>query len=54
MSPKVLANIANNNNINTLYFKSFEKVLKKISSKERKLICVFGSLYQCGNILNKN
>ena len=28
--------------------------LKKISSKEKKLIVCFGSLYNCGNILNKN
>ena len=27
---------------------------KKISSKESKIICVFGSLYLCGNVLNKN
>jgi len=33
---------------------SFEDALKKISSKERKIICVFGSLYLCGNVLNKN
>ena len=25
-----------------------------VSSKEKKIICVFGSLYLCGNILNKN
>ena len=28
--------------------------LKKISNKEKKLIVCFGSLYNCGNILNKN
>ena len=32
----------------------FLEVLKKISSKEKKLIVCFGSLYNCGNILNKN
>jgi len=26
----------------------------KISNKEKKLIVCFGSLYNCGNILNKN
>ena len=33
---------------------SFSEALKKISSKEKKLIVCFGSLYNCGNILNKN
>ena len=54
MPPKILAKIAKQNNIDALSFKNFDTVLKKISSKERKIICFFGSLYQCGNILNKN
>ena len=33
---------------------SFSDALKKVSSKEKKLIVCFGSLYNCGNILNKN
>ena len=33
---------------------NFTEALKKISSKEKKLIVCFGSLYNCGNILNKN
>ena len=33
---------------------NFAEALKKISSKEKKLIVCFGSLYNCGNILNKN
>ena len=33
---------------------NFKEALKKISSKEKKLIVCFGSLYNCGNILNKN
>ena len=33
---------------------NFIEALKKISSKEKKLIVCFGSLYNCGNILNKN
>ena len=32
----------------------FTEALRKISSKEKKLIVCFGSLYNCGNILNKN
>ena len=33
---------------------SFEKGLKKISSANKKLIVCLGSLYNIGNILNKN
>jgi len=33
---------------------NFTEALKKISSKEKKLIVCFGSLYNCGNILNRN
>ena len=33
---------------------NFTEALKKISSKEKKLIVCFGSLYNCGNILYKN
>ncbi len=33
---------------------NFNEALKKISSKEKKLIVCFGSLYNVGNILNKN
>ena len=33
---------------------NFTEALKKISSEEKKLIVCFGSLYNCGNILNKN
>ena len=54
LSPKVLEKIAKKNNIDALSIKNFDTVLKKISTKERKIICIFGSLYQCGNVLNKN
>ena len=54
LSPKVLEKIAKKNDINALPIKNFDTVLKKISTKERKVICIFGSLYQCGNVLNKN
>ena len=33
---------------------SFTEALRKIRSGEKKLIVCFGSLYNCGNILNKN
>ena len=49
-----LGYILKKNGIDVSTLKSFETVLKKISTKDRKIICVFGSLYQCGNILNKN
>ena len=54
LSNKLLLKIAKKNNYNSETSKSFEEALKKINSKEKKIICVFGSLYLCGNILNKN
>ncbi len=54
LSNKLLFQIAKNNNYSAETSKSFEEALKKITSKEKKIICVFGSLYLCGNILNKN
>ena len=42
------------NKINSEIAYNFTDALKKISSKEKKLIVCFGSLYNCGNILNKN
>ena len=51
---KINGKIAKKNNIDVTSFKSIESVIKKISSNDKKIICVFGSLYQCGNILNKN
>ena len=53
-SPQTLAKIASRYSIKAIPSKSFDAALKKISSKEKKIICAFGSLYQCGNILNKN
>ena len=54
VSNKLLLKIAKKNNYNADTAKTFEDALKKITSKEKKIICVFGSLYLCGNILNKN
>tara|TARA_B100000963_G_C22637343_1_gene678331 strand:- start:2910 stop:4172 length:1263 start_codon:yes stop_codon:yes gene_type:complete len=54
LSNQLLFKIAKNNDFSTETTKSFEDALKKITSKEKKIICVFGSLYLCGNILNKN
>ena len=49
-----LYQIALKNNIAVNKANNFNEALKKISSKEKKLIVCFGSLYNAGNILNKN
>ena len=54
MSAKELSWIALENKFNVEKASSFNDALKKISSKEKKLIVCFGSLYSVGNILNKN
>ena len=54
VSAKELNKIANNNKIKSEAAKDLTDALKKISSNEKKLICCFGSLYFCSNILNKN
>ena len=54
LSNQLLFKIAKKNNYNSETSKSFEEALKKISSKEKKIIVCFGSLYSAGNILNKN
>jgi len=51
---KDLYKIALKNKFNSDKSKNFKDALKKISSKEKKLIVCFGSLYNCGKILNKN
>ena len=54
MTPKELYQIALKNKFKVEMAASFDEALKKISSKEKKLIVCFGSLYNVGNILNKN
>ena len=54
MSAKELSWIALENKFKVEKANSFNEALKKISSKEKKLIVCFGSLYNVGNILNKN
>ena len=51
---KELSWIALKNKFNVEKANTFNEALKKISSKEKKLIVCFGSLYNVGNILNKN
>ena len=54
LSANELYKVANRNKCNVEKSENFTEALKKISSKEKKLIVCFGSLYNCGNILNKN
>ena len=54
LSNKLLFKIAKKNNYISETSKNFEEAIKAITTEERKVICVFGSLYLCGNILNKN
>ena len=53
-SNKILSNIAKKNNYKTETSSNVNQALEKIFSKEKKIICIFGSLYLCGNVLNKN
>ena len=53
-SNKLLFKIALNNNFETDISSNINNALKMLSSKEKKIICIFGSLYLCGNFLNKN
>ncbi|MDA9684081.1 hypothetical protein N9U33_00660 [Candidatus Pelagibacter bacterium] len=54
VSANELSKIAVKNKFKVEKSNNFTQALKKISSKEKKLIVCFGSLYNCGNILNKN
>ena len=49
-----LNKIAIKNKMNSQECKNLNDALKKIRSNEKKIIVCFGSLYNCGNILNKN
>ena len=54
MSSKKLSQVAFKNKFNVEEANNFNEALKKISSQKKKLIVCFGSLYNVGNILNKN
>ena len=54
MSSKDLKSICKRNQFNVDEAKSINDAIKKISSPEKKLINCIGSLYNVGNILNKN
>ncbi len=53
-SAKDLKVIAKKNRFNVDKAKNFDEAIEKITSKNRKLIICLGSLYNLGNILNKN
>ncbi len=54
MSNQVLLKVAKKNRYDCDSSNNLNEALKKISSKKKKIICVFGSLYLCGSIINKN
>ena len=54
MIAKDLKSIAQKNHLNVEAVKNFDEAIKKISSPNEKLIVCLGSLYNVGNILNKN
>ncbi len=54
VSATELNKIAQRNKINSEIGNSFSDAIKKISNKEKKILICFGSLYNCGSILNKN
>ena len=53
-SNKNLYQILKKNNYEAEIATNLDDAFKKISSKEKKVICIFGSLYLCGNVLNMN
>ena len=54
MSAKDLKAIAKKNQFNVDKASNFNEAIRKITSKKKKLIVCIGSLYNVGNILNKN
>ena len=49
-----LRRIAENNGFKTIEAKNIKDALKKISTKEKKIVVVFGSLYLVGHTLSMN
>ena len=54
MSALDLTRIALKNNFQTIESKNIKDALKKISTGEKKIIVIFGSLYLVGNVLSMN
>ena len=54
MSAFDLSKIGKKNSFETVESKNIEDALKKITTKEKKIIVIFGSLYLVGNALSIN
>tara|TARA_E500000178_G_scaffold14074_1_gene13682 strand:+ start:276 stop:626 length:351 start_codon:yes stop_codon:yes gene_type:complete len=54
MSAKDLKSVAQKNHFKASTAKNLDDAIKKISSRNKKLIVCLGSLYNVGSILNKN
>ena len=54
MSSFDLCKIAKKNGFEATTSKSIKDALKKISTKEKKIIVIFGSLYLVGHVLGMN
>jgi folylpolyglutamate synthase/dihydropteroate synthase len=54
MSSFDLRRIAEKNGFQTIESKNIKDALRKISTKEKKIIVIFGSLYLVGNALSMN
>ena len=54
MKPKILSQICNENKINNNSEKNLLSAIKKLTSKEKKNIVIFGSLYLIGHALKIN
>ena len=54
MSAFDLSKIGKKNSFQTVESKNIEDALKKITTKEKKIIVIFGSLYLVGNALSIN
>ena len=54
MSAKDLEIIAKKNQFNAIKANNFNEAINCITSSDKKLISCIGSLYNVGNILNKN
>ena len=54
MSARNLKSIAQKNHFNVEVANNFDEAIRKISSPSKKIIICLGSLYNVGNILNKN
>ena len=54
MSAITLKTIARKNQFNVDKANNFNEAIRKITSTDKKLISCLGSLYNVGNILNKN